>query len=827
MTFCYYDYDYYFCLVLTNSFFPLFLAVHHEEFILSGVLRQELDFDAYQIQYVSTLQTGLRAAVAAAEAALANSGSHPITTVLPAPTSLRFINTQSNTTSPVSVVASRRQNHPKLDPTIHNIKSPSSSSSITNTGTQSAIVCHATTCTPTPRSDCAYPMHRSLSVVSENSSCMNSSLTARTANVVCSTMTAATTTPTTRVHTYPSENYGPAQRDAVSVGFRSQATFPSHIPEPLSHHARSQPSPTPSSNLQHTHPVPSTGLQHLLVGSSTSPSVPSYMSSNYSFPRIDSRVQHGDAVCESLPQEFPAASSSILVTYTTSAGLTNLNSTARVSTAGSVMAVHGPSETAVFVPSSSQSIPDTVLPRISSDSGHVPIPDVSLDLHKAIPKPRPSTLFLSGTGNTFGPQLPTAVAPESTIPVTTQPTQSIQRPVTALTAMIVAAEASGNELVPSLPLGDSDVVVMGPVSSFVLPKPSGYHRSHNTPSANVPPTVSVTSGGGALNARSAAADAHAVATATAAAANALHSAEAKGMVVGLKAAPGPLSVPVSNLRNPCVYTPDALVAETKKRIASGGSTVSVSSTSSAVLTNVNPLGDAVKSLLNSQLSFQPLSAVEIKHHNTTEASPLNSSDLGPSRPLSTSDIPTCFSFEDSVASSSVTQFSTLHSSHSATPTTTAVFCVPSEVPITSDRFDPVSTTSGSRPPGPLEPGVESSEPPCPAVSEVGESYAATSTEPEVAVTHSSANQPFTEPFWTNTSDPVPDSSVTEVASAANPNMSCSVTVPVTSDCSPTLMDNTDTTSITQSSNQHSTDQVGAHPNVRVTLNTYVPVLGIL
>ncbi|XP_018651329.1 hypothetical protein Smp_138400 [Schistosoma mansoni] len=44
-------------------------AVHHEEFILSGTLRQELDFDAYQIQYVNTLRNSLKAAVAAAAAA--------------------------------------------------------------------------------------------------------------------------------------------------------------------------------------------------------------------------------------------------------------------------------------------------------------------------------------------------------------------------------------------------------------------------------------------------------------------------------------------------------------------------------------------------------------------------------------------------------------------------------------------------------------------------------------------------------------------------------------------------------------------------------------
>ncbi|CAH8551970.1 unnamed protein product [Schistosoma bovis] len=83
-------------------------AVHHEEFILSGTLRQELDYDAYQIQYVSTLRNSLKAAVAAAAAATAlsnnnnnikngnNNNSNASVTILPPPTSLRFDNHSSN-----------------------------------------------------------------------------------------------------------------------------------------------------------------------------------------------------------------------------------------------------------------------------------------------------------------------------------------------------------------------------------------------------------------------------------------------------------------------------------------------------------------------------------------------------------------------------------------------------------------------------------------------------------------------------------------------------------------------------------------------------------
>ncbi|VDP70810.1 unnamed protein product [Schistosoma curassoni] len=82
-------------------------SVHHEEFILSGTLRQELDYDAYQIQYVSTLRNSLKAAVAAAAAATAlsnnnnikngnNNNSNASVTILPPPTSLRFDNHSSN-----------------------------------------------------------------------------------------------------------------------------------------------------------------------------------------------------------------------------------------------------------------------------------------------------------------------------------------------------------------------------------------------------------------------------------------------------------------------------------------------------------------------------------------------------------------------------------------------------------------------------------------------------------------------------------------------------------------------------------------------------------
>ncbi|VDK31904.1 unnamed protein product [Taenia asiatica] len=53
-------------------------AVHHEEFILSGVLRQELDFDSYQIQLVSIQFAKLQAAISVAN----NNASTPVRTAV-------------------------------------------------------------------------------------------------------------------------------------------------------------------------------------------------------------------------------------------------------------------------------------------------------------------------------------------------------------------------------------------------------------------------------------------------------------------------------------------------------------------------------------------------------------------------------------------------------------------------------------------------------------------------------------------------------------------------------------------------------------------------
>lgn len=52
------------------------LAVHHEEFILSAVLRQEVDFDSYQIQLVSIQFAELQAAISVASSGTSNTNSN-------------------------------------------------------------------------------------------------------------------------------------------------------------------------------------------------------------------------------------------------------------------------------------------------------------------------------------------------------------------------------------------------------------------------------------------------------------------------------------------------------------------------------------------------------------------------------------------------------------------------------------------------------------------------------------------------------------------------------------------------------------------------------
>uniref|UniRef100_A0A183AWB6 PAX-interacting protein 1 n=1 Tax=Echinostoma caproni TaxID=27848 RepID=A0A183AWB6_9TREM len=743
-------------------------AVHHEEFILSGVLRQELDFDAYQIQYVSTLQTGLKAAVAAAEAALANSGSHPMTTVLPAPTSLRFVTAHSDVPIPVTAVASVRSNQPRLDPNVHN---KTVALSITTTTQTVPIVCQAAPCNSVQRSDLMRMVSVPLSAcVSENPGVICSPLATRTVNVISPTVTTrvqayhparpADSQSTTRL---PPEAYGTVQPGTVVPDFRNQANLPRHTSEPIIHHTHPPPIPLSHQHQQHLHhpPVPSTGLQHLLVGSSTGDvSIPTYLPPGYAVPRTDSRTDLSSAVRPPLSQEVASTSSQMLIAYTTPTVSTDPNGVARFAPGSSIPSALDPARCVVFVTTAPHMLSANAPLRVPSDAGRMAPSEMSLDMHKPSPKQRSSTLLLSGNTNP-SPQL-TNIATTGNVPVSTQISQAIPRPVTALTAMIVAAEANTNDLVPNLPLGETDMVVMGPVSSFVLPKPTGYHRPLNAPSsANVVPVTASSTATSALNARSAAADAHAVATATAAAANALHSAEAKGMVVGVKPNPGTLSVPVPTLRNSHVYTSEVVAAETKKRMGSGGSNVSGPSTAPSVLSSVTPLDDAVKSLITNQLSFQPLADIEMRQCNTMESVQTNPSDMGPSRSFSTSDIPTCFGFEDSVASSAVSQFSVVHSAHSsvqvssvnAVNTVTTMHCTSSESRADTVPFGSNSAISPSR-------QVDAIHATLVTAASSTENYSTNSStstvvvisEPTILATGTTEVAPSTVAFWTKTNN---------------------------------------------------------------------------
>ncbi|KAL7065452.1 hypothetical protein AAHC03_04806 [Spirometra sp. Aus1] len=94
-------------------------AVQHEEFVLSGVLRQELDFESYQIQYVSSLYAELQTALSTATKSLASSAPPPVlrnsslmTSSLTAPDSgCHKIRSFSTHTSPPGVTATSTATH--------------------------------------------------------------------------------------------------------------------------------------------------------------------------------------------------------------------------------------------------------------------------------------------------------------------------------------------------------------------------------------------------------------------------------------------------------------------------------------------------------------------------------------------------------------------------------------------------------------------------------------------------------------------------------------------------------------------------------------------
>ncbi|OON22515.1 hypothetical protein X801_01584, partial [Opisthorchis viverrini] len=503
-------------------------AVHHEEFVLSGVLRQELDYESYQIQYVNTLQTSLKAAVAAAEAALAGNGSPPLMTPN-TPLTPRLGVDQTENAQPSS---HRRDSS-------HSIKIDHPSGRVTPKVPEPPFIACLSSTSTTPVMSLVHSdqenFKRSVQPIIPSS----------TAHVEEYPPLRQETHHPTASTTLP--DYG-LHRGPMNLGAGRGQTMGASLPRSfVGHHAAS------------------TSLQHLLTDSNTDSSIPldHYVTphrpqltgesgSLVSRPQVNSTQLHVTKFSETLLPCHPQTYKGIL----SSASLT------------------APVQANIFPY-------DVDRPESGTTSG----PQGSV-------RPKPSNLLLTGLSSNANPSHTTAS----------------HRPVTALTAMIVAAETGSNDLVSGMTLGNAE---NGSSGSFILPHSSSY-RSHT--SVTVPVSSVVGSSTSGLNARSAAADAHAVATATAAAASALSSSERKS----IKPIKDGSNLPIPGVRSPRATLPSNFfgtdIGDPKKRVPNiqpiSGGFQSLSSL------------DAVTSLITSQMNFQfPPATSELVNLIQTYSSP--------------------------------------------------------------------------------------------------------------------------------------------------------------------------------------------------------------
>ncbi|KAA3674080.1 uncharacterized protein DEA37_0005603, partial [Paragonimus westermani] len=432
-------------------------AVHHEEFILSGVLRQELDYESYQIQYVNTLQSSLKAAVAAAEAALAHGGAMP---QVP-----RTVGIECSGVSQTEVVC-------------------------TTTGTRcpSVVTVECTSLDGRPVEGDPRPIDRS--VIPTGPPARISLESPRTPIIrTGSTDGSGSLSHSVSMNSYASlESYSiltsdarystsgtPLRPFAVQRQSVDLTETPGHSMAP----------PIPKTHI--CRPTVPTGLQHLLADSTDHSHLPQdYYSNSYRthgpYDLVPvSRYRHPDAVHQS-PLNPPTGTFCVTRATDGSSGYAG-NTVTAVNSSAVVSAYHR---------------------NISPTTRHTydPGAEVTSETQRSVSRPRASSLLLSGP---------------LTIPGTSYPTH---RPVTALTAMIVAAESSTTDIAS---LTSTEATGGTSVSTFVLPNSTATFRAPCVTS----PMMTQSSG---LNARSAAADAHAVATATAAAANALIQSDRKASV---------------------------------------------------------------------------------------------------------------------------------------------------------------------------------------------------------------------------------------------------------------------------------------------------------
>ncbi|TGZ61965.1 hypothetical protein CRM22_007685 [Opisthorchis felineus] len=502
-------------------------AVHHEEFVLSGVLRQELDYESYQIQHVNTLQTSLKAAVAAAEAALAGNGSPPLMTPN-TPLTPRLGVDQTEHGQPSS--HRRDGSHIKID---------HASGRVTPKVPESPFIACLSSTSTTPVMSLVHSdqenFKRSVQPIVQSSAAHveeYSSLRQETHHP-----TASTTLPDYGLH-----------RGPMNLGAGCGQTMGASLPRSFVGHNAA-----------------STSLQHLLTDSNTDSGIPLDQYVTPHRPQLTG--ESGSVVSRS-----QINSTQLRVTKFSETSLACHPQTYKGSLSSASLTA--PVQASIFPY-------DVDRPESGTTSG----PQGSV-------RSKPSNLLLSGLSSNANPSHTTAS----------------HRPVTALTAMIVAAETGSNDLVSGITLGNAE---NGSSGSFILPHSSGY-RSHT--SVTVPVSSVVGSSTGGLNARSAAADAHAVATATAAAASALSSSERKS----IKPIKDGSSLPIPGVRSPRATLPSNFfgtdIGDSKKRVPNiqpiSGGFQSLSSL------------DAVTSLITSQMNFQfPPATSELVNLIQTYSSP--------------------------------------------------------------------------------------------------------------------------------------------------------------------------------------------------------------
>ncbi|CAH8531957.1 unnamed protein product [Heterobilharzia americana] len=569
-------------------------AVHHEEFILSGTLRQELDFDAYQIQYVNTLRNGLKAAVAAAAAAAtlsndndnsnnSNNVNSSTITVIPPPTSLRF---ESNPTNQ-----------------IHN--TILSSATAVAAAPFDERIPHSQTATISALNRVIYT---SSSPITLNTSCqqLNPSLTYQAVNLL-SVSKSQSAMPTelksvlsTRSsnaedfhHRHPPyiqpyatiSTYQPSN-DTQSCVNQPQLTCSSELT------CQSIVNNTPSSRLISI--VPSitkadTNLSYLLSRPNTldqisATNIPN--TSSLSSYVLSSTVSPPVSTPSQLPlltsrQEFVKIQPETTVVSLSHVGTANSVTDLIIS----VCTIDKCPVTNSLLTSnnSNNNNNNNMLPPKSSVTALTSSFDNNASNHKrnVIGNTRPSSLLLTG-----GPEVRQTI---------------VHRPVTPLTAMIVAAESGVGDIMNPLPICCDTNDCVGSVSTFMIPKSSGFRGQV--------PNVTVSSVN--LNARIAAADANAVASATAAAVSALSSSGSGGNInntdivskTGLGLSVSTPGLPIRSPRNTVLTTnpfPAEIIDSPRHLISGIQQPLSKLSSSSPTVSSF----DVVKNLIKSQNNFR-------------------------------------------------------------------------------------------------------------------------------------------------------------------------------------------------------------------------------